>query len=143
MVFLFSSFFSIILIMHCMTYYRIFPRIKNWNTVNLSTFISACYFWVPPKLSSVIISWEIWSRRSVYTRPPNTTSGNRTLWPGIIFFYFQNDERQDTTRRSITGKDSLTDYCVLIYQSIYTDIYYWAWTHFLLNRYCLLTVLFW
>ena len=47
-----------------------------------------------------------------------------------FFSHFQNAGRQDATRESITGDDSLTEYCVLIYQSICTDIYYWAWIHF-------------
>ena len=68
---------------------------------------------------------------------------DRNFKARTIFLDFQNAGRQDATRESITGDDSLTEYCVLIYQSIYTDIYYWAWTHFLLNRYCSLTVLFW
>ena len=58
-----------------------------------------------------------------------------------FFSNFQNAGRQDATRGSITGGDSVIEYCVLIYQSIYTDIL--TVNPFLLNRYCSLTVLFW
>ena len=60
--------------------------------------------------------------------------GRLTSKPSM-FFQFQNAGRQRAT-----GDDSLTDYCVKIYQSISTDIYHRPRTHFLLDR--ALTVLF-
>ena len=62
---------------------------------------------------------------------PNRVQRCAKNW--TFFSHFQNAGRQDATRESITGDDSLTEYCVLIYQSIYTDIYYWAWTHLSVN----------
>ena len=45
------------------------------------------------------------------------------------YFSLQNAGRRDARPESITGDDSLTELSVLIYQSIYTMIYFWAGIH--------------
>ena len=70
----------------------------------------------------------------------NLTSGldpkiRRNIDPGresnfkacTIFFDFQNAGRQEVTLESITGDDSLTEYCVWIYQSIYGNSHFAFW----------------
>ena len=61
-------------------------------------------------------------RLSILEPRPRNREPNFKAW--TIFFDFQNAGRQDATRESITGDDSLTEYCVWIYQGIYTDIYH-------------------
>ena len=97
-------------------------------TLSFSLFNQTLFTWNLLLAPFFALDFDLIKNRVLYTRKPNFKA-----W--TIFFDFQNAGRQDATRESITGDDSLTEYRVLIYRSICTDIYYWAWTSFLLNRF--------
>ena len=69
-----------------------------------------------------------------------------TLRPRLHFSIFKMSDDRTAERHARVhhrGQFPHRVLCVDIYRHIQYMIYYRAWTHSLLNRYCSLTVLFW